>query len=478
MKNIIKSTFAIALLILLVLMMACSNTTIDRSELDLKQGAWNINFKPENIEGLLVNLIRDARKSIDISMYGFDNDPIADALIKMYQNYNIPVRMSTEFDSESLGGYQKVIAAGIPVQLGNTSGIQHNKFLIIDKKYLVTGSTNLTAGMQVHFNNMIFFKHIGMIADYQRDFDIQWSGYYAGDKDNGHNNVFGSTTWDEKTHDVGNWKVRVFFTPYKKTFASYKSNDFSTKLCVDDPSNSKNPLNPSLSKEDPTGKQTALCAATDSSDTAQTDQCNIQDTSVCPTESFHACYDNSKPEFVYRFYDNDKKVFVCQGYDNALNKVLPLIQNAKKSIMFLIFAFRDKLIKDEVMRKKREGLDVKLWIDSNQYRSGFKLSGASFQAVANNTTFLKITRRFNGGLLHHKVLVIDDSTVVLGSLNFSQSAAEKNDENFIIIENAPDLAKAFRNEAARIDRESNLLPIDGNFTDVFEDATGAGATNL
>ena len=445
-------------LLLIYFLLSCSTTDIERSDLYLKQGASSIQFTPEEFELTLINLIKDARKTIDISMYGFDNEKIASEIINVYQQSQVKVRVSTEFDSEELKSYQQFIAAGIPVQLGNSSGIQHNKFLIFDNKYLVTGSTNLTGGMQHHFNNMIVFKHFGLVADFQREFDIQWSGYYAVAKDTGHKNVFGKSVWDEITHNVGSWQVNAYFTPYKNTFASYRTNDANANLC-------------SIAQRN-------LCSKVDTNDTAQTDQCQIQDTAQCPTEMYHSCYDDSRSEYVYRYYDNDKQVFVCQGYDNALNKVLPLIQNAKESIMVFAFAFRDKLIKDEIMRKKEQGLDVKIWTDYNQYRSGYKLSGASFQAVSQKTKFLKITRRANSGLLHHKVIVIDKNIIVLGSLNFSQSAANSNDENFLIIRNAPDLAQEMFRESVRIDRESYFLPLDDNFTDVFEDATGAGATNL
>ncbi len=37
--------------------------------------------------------------------------------------------------------------------------------------------------------------------------------------------------------------------------------------------------------------------------------------------------------------------------------------------------------------------------------------------------------------MHHKVIIIDDRTVITGSFNFSRNANRKNDENTLIIEN-------------------------------------------
>ena len=55
----------------------------------------------------------------------------------------------------------------------------------------------------------------------------------------------------------------------------------------------------------------------------------------------------------------------------------------------------------------------------------------------------------NRYILHHKVIIIDDHTVIAGSFNFSQSAAESNDENILIIRHA-DIAALYLEEWRRI----------------------------
>jgi phosphatidylserine/phosphatidylglycerophosphate/cardiolipin synthase-like enzyme len=42
----------------------------------------------------------------------------------------------------------------------------------------------------------------------------------------------------------------------------------------------------------------------------------------------------------------------------------------------------------------------------------------------------------NGSFLHDKIIVIDESIVITGSLNFSSSADEENEENVVIVDNA------------------------------------------
>jgi phosphatidylserine/phosphatidylglycerophosphate/cardiolipin synthase-like enzyme len=48
----------------------------------------------------------------------------------------------------------------------------------------------------------------------------------------------------------------------------------------------------------------------------------------------------------------------------------------------------------------------------------------------------------NKYVLHHKVFIIDDKTVITGSFNFSASAQDGNDENVVIITD-PDLAAQY-----------------------------------
>ena len=47
------------------------------------------------------------------------------------------------------------------------------------------------------------------------------------------------------------------------------------------------------------------------------------------------------------------------------------------------------------------------------------------------------------GKLHSKSMIIDDKYVITGSMNFSNSGENKNDENVLIIEN-PKLAKEYK----------------------------------
>jgi phosphatidylserine/phosphatidylglycerophosphate/cardiolipin synthase-like enzyme len=59
--------------------------------------------------------------------------------------------------------------------------------------------------------------------------------------------------------------------------------------------------------------------------------------------------------------------------------------------------------------------------------------------------------------MHHKVIIIDDATVITGSYNFTRRAAHTNDENLLIID-SPALAAQFAAEFERVYRQARNPP--------------------
>ncbi len=408
-----------------------------------EEGLTWLSFDPYEIEGMVLELINSARESIEVSLYGLKNQPITDALIDAYHNRQVKVRLSTEYDSESSPSWQELIRRNLPVSVGNSQGIMHNKYFIIDGRYILTGSTNLTEGMFRHYNNAFLIRSRHLAQEFQRDFEIQYAGYYGGSKDEGYQIVTNSQKpWRPLLHEMGGFHLQAYFTPYKRTFNEYT---------------------PPLPPPGIIACSQSCLAPPPSSQSSH--RCPVQD---CKDQLCYKAASSSRslPKLIYRHRNYDREgEFYCSAYDNAMNRVVPLIETATSSILVLAFAFRDRLIADRLIDAHRRGVEVQIYIDYNQYRSGYNLSKGTFEATAAGTGFLKICRRLDGGLLHHKVIVIDDETVIAGSMNFSQNAVVNNDENFVIVEGLPSFAKAFRQEALRIDRES--LPLR-------QTATGGG----
>jgi len=68
-----------------------------------------------------------------------------------------------------------------------------------------------------------------------------------------------------------------------------------------------------------------------------------------------------------------------------------------------------------------------------------KYSAATFLVNAGIQTLIDDQH----AIAHNKVMVIDNTTLITGSFNFTKAAEEKNAENLLVIKDAPELVKAY-----------------------------------
>lgn len=370
-------------------------------------GIFTLSFSPDKSEKALIELINDARESIYVALYGFDNENIEEALLEAWWHRNIDLQMITEYDAEDEGGWENMIEAGswpyergFPVHMRNTGGIMHNKYFIVDGRYVVTGSTNLTQGMLKHFNNLIIIDSPTLAEDYLRDFRVLQNSVSYSEKDEVYDELYPEDeNWVERIHNVGDFIIQPYFTPYRETFPSYH---YETGI-------------------------------------------------------------------EYLYYNFDKALYEVANIKNALNVIVPLLENAQESITIYTFAFTDRLIMDRLIKAHERGVEVKVFMDYKMLRSAFRYAGDSYIELTRRIGNVKICRKADGGLLHHKVIMVDDEHLILGSLNFSNNAVTKNDENFIHIQNAAPLIHAFEQEAARIEQYSYFLPEADEFSGYFDE---------
>ena len=122
---------------------------------------------------------------------------------------------------------------------------------------------------------------------------------------------------------------------------------------------------------------------------------------------------------------NNKKVenYFCPE-DRCADNAIDLIKGSKKSIYFMAYSFTNEGIADELVLKN---IDIKGIFDktqaSNQYSQYKRLKEFGLDVILDK----------NKKLMHHKVFIIDNETVITGSFNPTKSADERNDENVLII---------------------------------------------
>lgn len=119
-------------------------------------------------------------------------------------------------------------------------------------------------------------------------------------------------------------------------------------------------------------------------------------------------------------------------------QLVPLVKNARNYIYMPVFVITHKSLVKELIGAYQRGVDVKIILDatgaSNKYSPVKELRAAGIK--------LKVENR--PGKMHMKSMLIDDKYTIIGSMNFSKSGENYNDENVLVIENAQ-MTKNFRN---------------------------------
>lgn len=130
--------------------------------------------------------------------------------------------------------------------------------------------------------------------------------------------------------------------------------------------------------------------------------------------------------------------------DGVQARLVDLINSAQHSVYFLAFSFTSNALGNAILNRAAAGVTVAGVMEADQVKSNTGTEYDPFLQAG-----LNVLLDANDDLMHHKVLIIDESIVVTGSYNFSASAETKNDENVLIIHN-PDVAAAFMGEFWRV----------------------------
>lgn len=119
------------------------------------------------------------------------------------------------------------------------------------------------------------------------------------------------------------------------------------------------------------------------------------------------------------------------------NAVLPIINNSKSYIYIPTFVLTEKRVCEALINAKRRGVDVRIIIDALSASN----KSSKHKYLRENGVLVK-TENY-AGKMHSKSLISDDKYTIVGSMNFSYSGENKNDENLIVIEDS-EIAKFYK----------------------------------
>ena len=128
----------------------------------------------------LAKAIRQARLSVDVAMDSLNLWSMRDALIAAH-HCGIEVRVVVESDNMDSEEIQELLDVGIPVVDDLGTGLMHNKFAIIDRLDVWTGSMNFTLnGSYRSDNNLIQIRSLQVAHNYQVEFEEMFLDHQFG----------------------------------------------------------------------------------------------------------------------------------------------------------------------------------------------------------------------------------------------------------------------------------------------------------
>ncbi len=156
-------------------------------------------------DAAVAKAIDAARVSVDAALYDLNLWSIRDALLRAHRR-GVQVRIVAESDHLDRPEFQELIKAGIPVVGDGRKALMHDKFIVIDRYEVWTGSMNFTLnGAYRNNNNLVRMISRQLAEDYTTEFEEMFLQHQFG-ADSPANTPYPQTTLDGVS-------VAVYFAP-------------------------------------------------------------------------------------------------------------------------------------------------------------------------------------------------------------------------------------------------------------------------
>lgn len=117
--------------------------------------------------------------------------------------------------------------------------------------------------------------------------------------------------------------------------------------------------------------------------------------------------------------------------------IVAQLNDAKQSVHVQAYSFTSSPIAKALVAAAQRGVKVEVVLDKSQRSERY--TEADFLAHANVPTWIDAKH----AIAHNKIMLIDGTTIITGSFNFTKAAEEKNAENVLILTNVPEVYAAY-----------------------------------
>ncbi|MBI2966663.1 MAG: T9SS type A sorting domain-containing protein [Bacteroidetes bacterium] len=167
-------------------------------------------------EDTIITYIDKIQSTLDIALY---NNTRAATITAINNAYSRGVIVRYVADKTTSNSALNNLNPAINVLKGNSSGIMHNKFAVIDRSspngaWVITGSVNWTyQSFFDDFNNLVIIQDQSLARAYTLEFEEMWGG--IGFSPDSLNSKFGTAKSDNTPHEfrIGGKNVQLYFSP-------------------------------------------------------------------------------------------------------------------------------------------------------------------------------------------------------------------------------------------------------------------------
>lgn len=156
-----------------------SPSQLDSQAVVINQSGIAVIFTSEDsaLEEAIVPLVGSASKSIRFLAFSFTDYPLAEAMITRSQNgvdvAGVFEKVGSETDAAEL---DTLFCAKVPVRQDGNSSFMHNKVVVVDERYVITGSLNFsTNAEESNDENVIIIDNPDIAKLYMQNFERVWS---------------------------------------------------------------------------------------------------------------------------------------------------------------------------------------------------------------------------------------------------------------------------------------------------------------
>jgi phosphatidylserine/phosphatidylglycerophosphate/cardiolipin synthase-like enzyme len=156
-----------------------SPSQLDKQTLVVNGSPIRVVFTSEDpaIEQAIIPVVNSATKSIRFLAFSFTDYPLAKAMIDRAGNGVDVAGVFEKVGSDTESAELKTLyCAKVPVRRDGNGGFMHNKVIVVDERYVITGSLNFsTNAEESNDENVIIIDNPDIAKLYMQDFGRVWS---------------------------------------------------------------------------------------------------------------------------------------------------------------------------------------------------------------------------------------------------------------------------------------------------------------